>query len=68
MSLYTNTKPYSYIYGDKGPEFLKVGTTFKFLGYDSIGAVLETIDEDKKSNWMTVNTEVFKTAFKEVDL
>lgn len=68
MSLYTNTKPYSYIFGTNGPAFLDTGTTFKFLGYDSTGVVLETLGEDKKPTWLTVNIEVFKTVFKEVDL
>ena len=68
MRLYTNIKPYSYIFGTNGPEFLKPGTTFKFLGYDSLGVVLEAMDKDKKTNWMTVNTEVFEIVFVEVDL
>ena len=64
MSIYTNTKPYSFMFGKDGPQILEAGTTFKFLCYDQSGVVLET----KNKETLGMSLDIFNLVFKEVEL
>ena len=68
MSLYTNTQPFSCISKDGKPVISSPGTTFKLICYDSFGVHVEVLDESREKMSFSINLDVFKTVFKEVDL
>lgn len=68
MSIYTNTKPYSYMHGDSGPIIIPPGTTFKLICFESFGAILEVATDSREKEKFNVNLDVFNLVFKEVDL
>ena len=75
MKLYTNIMPFSFKWGVKEPIFIPVGTTFAAIGADMQGILLEQVSELNKEkpvddNAMTINSvnpEILKVAFKEVE-
>lgn len=74
MKLYTNIMPFSFKWGkDNKPEFVEVGTTFAVLGADFNGIILKLVSEindnkdDNNNIVSSINIEVFKVVFKEVE-
>ena len=75
MKLYTNIMPFSFMWGTKEPIFIPVGTTFAVIGADMQGIMLEQVSElnkekqedDKVMAINSVNPEILKVAFKEVE-
>lgn len=74
MKLYTNIMPFSFQWGGHIPLFIPVGTTFAAIGADMQGIMLEQVSEINKENKddgainvNSVNPEVLKIAFKEVE-
>lgn len=75
MKLYTNIMPFSFMWGVKEPIFIPVGTTFAAIGADMQGIMLEQVSELNKEkvdtgNGMAINSvnpEILKVAFKEVE-
>lgn len=74
MKLYTNIMPFSFQWGGNRPLFIPVGTTFAAIGADMQGIMLEQVSEINKENKddgainvNSVNPEVLKIAFKEVE-
>ena len=59
-------------YGEKGPEFMPIGTTFAMLGAEPNGFLLKPVSElndGKPANpsFISINPTVFTTVFKEVE-
>lgn len=74
MKLYTNIMPFSFQWGGNKPLFIPVGTTFAAIGADMQGIMLEQVSDlnkEKAANEVmtvnSVNPEVLKIAFKEVE-
>jgi hypothetical protein len=73
MKLYTNIMPFSFMWGRDKPVFIPVGTTFAAIGADLTGVIIEQVsnlNKDKDSevlNINSVNPDIFKIAFKEVE-
>ena len=75
MKLYTNIMPFSFMWGTNSPIFIPVGTTFAAIGADMNGIILEQVSELNKEKTddnegmpiNSVNPEILKVAFKEVE-
>jgi len=73
MKLYINIMPFSFCWGGSKPIFLPIGTTFAAVGADMQGIMLEQVSElnknqEKEGVFSSINPEMLKIAFKEVDI